>query len=86
MRKGVLLVRFEHYCDKVAVEKHGIYFFDRKPMLVKAWNPTMDLQTETIRSLFLWIQLPALGIKYWGIESLRKIGSLLCTSFGRNSH
>ncbi|KAJ8444542.1 hypothetical protein Cgig2_000821 [Carnegiea gigantea] len=63
--------------DKLQVEKWGFYFFDSKPMLVKGWNPNMDLQTETIRSLPLWIQLPSLDIKYWGIESLSKNGSLL---------
>ncbi|KAJ8431637.1 hypothetical protein Cgig2_001960 [Carnegiea gigantea] len=58
-------------------EKRGFYFFDSKPMLVKGWNPTMDLQTEIIRSLPIWIQLHALEIKYWGIESLSKTGSIL---------
>jgi len=37
----------------------------------------MDLQIETIKSLPLWIQLPALDIKYWGVGSLSKLGSLL---------
>ena len=77
VRKGVFLVRFARLQDKIQVEKWEFYFFDSKPMLVKGWNPTMDLQTETIRSLPLWIQLPSLGIKYWGIECLSKIGSLL---------
>ena len=77
VRKGVFLVRFAHLRDKISVEKRGIYFFDSKPMLVKGWNPNMDLQTESIRSLPIWIQLPALDIKYWGIESLSKIGSIL---------
>ncbi|KAJ8449649.1 hypothetical protein Cgig2_005671 [Carnegiea gigantea] len=77
VRKGVFLVRFVQLQDKISVEKRGIYFFDSKPMLVKGWNPNMDLQTETIRSLPIWIQLPALDIKYWGMESLSKIGSIL---------
>ena len=58
------------------MEKRG-YFFYRKPFLVKGWNPNMGLQTESIRSLPLWIQLPDLDIKYWGMESLSKIGSLI---------
>ena len=79
VRKGVFLVRFSHLQDKIQVEKRGFYFFDSKPMLVKGWNPNMDLQTETIRSLPLWIQLPSLDIKYWGVECLSKLGSLLGT-------
>jgi len=77
VRKGVFLVRFSHLQDKIQVEKRGFYFFDSKPMLVKGWNPNMDLQTETIRSLPLWVQLPSLDIKYWGVECLSKLGSLL---------
>jgi len=77
VRKGVFLVRFVHLQDKIVVEKRGCYFFDSKPMLVKGWNPSMDLQTESIRSLPLWIQLHGLDIKYWGIQSLSKIGSIL---------
>ena len=45
VRKGVFLVRFENLQDKLAVEKRGFYHFDRKPLLVKGWNPNMDLQT-----------------------------------------
>jgi len=37
----------------------------------------MDLQIETIRSLPIWILLYALDIKYWGMQSLSKIGSIL---------
>jgi len=55
VRKGVFMVRFAQLQDKISVEKCGIYFFDSKPMLVKGWNPTMDLQTETIHSLPIWI-------------------------------
>ncbi|KAJ8421769.1 hypothetical protein Cgig2_000946 [Carnegiea gigantea] len=73
----ILYVRKGVFMDKISVEKRGIYFFDSKPMLVKGWNPTMDLQIETIRSLPIWIQLPTLDIKYWGMESLSKIGSIL---------
>jgi len=76
-RKGVFLVRFVNLQDKLAVQKWGFCFFDNKPLLVKGWTPTMDLQTEAIKTLPLWIQLLALDIKYWGIKSLSKIGSLL---------
>ncbi|KAJ8445671.1 hypothetical protein Cgig2_007147 [Carnegiea gigantea] len=43
VRKGVFLVRFANLQDKMAVEKWGVYFFDNKPMLVKGWNPSMDI-------------------------------------------
>jgi len=50
----------------MSVEKKGMYYFDSKTFLVKGWNPKMELHTESIKSLPLWIQLPDLDIKYWG--------------------
>ncbi|KAJ8437793.1 hypothetical protein Cgig2_013712 [Carnegiea gigantea] len=69
--------RFIQLQDKLEVEKNGLYYFDRKPFLVKGWNQEMDLHTEAIKSLPLWIQSPNLDIKYWDTESLSKIGSLI---------
>ncbi|KAJ8446942.1 hypothetical protein Cgig2_026440 [Carnegiea gigantea] len=77
VKKGLFLVRFIHLQDKLTVERRGIYYFDKKPFLVKGWNPEMDLNTESIKFLPLWVQFPNLDIKYWGLESLSKLGSLL---------
>ncbi|KAJ8436173.1 hypothetical protein Cgig2_034201 [Carnegiea gigantea] len=63
--------------DKQTVEKRGVYFVDSKPFFVKGWNPEMDVHTETIQSLPLWVQFPDLDVKYWGTESLSKLGSVL---------
>ncbi|KAJ8423185.1 LOW QUALITY PROTEIN: hypothetical protein Cgig2_026633 [Carnegiea gigantea] len=67
VRKGAFLVRFGNIGEK------GVYYFDSKPFIVKGWNPEMDMQTESIISLPLWVQLPALD----GADSLSKIGSAL---------
>ena len=53
--KGLFLVRFIQLQDKVEVEKKGLYYFDRKPFLVKGWTREMDLHTEAIKSLPLWV-------------------------------
>ena len=77
VRRGVFLVRFHHSHEKLELEKRGIFYFESKPFIVKGWTPEMDLQTETIKSLPLWVQLPDLDIKYWGSASLSKIESLI---------
>jgi len=77
VKRGLFLVRFENMQDKQAVERKGIYYFDKKPFIVKSWNPEMDLHTESIKSLPLWVQFPELDIKYWGQESLSKLGNLI---------
>ena len=77
VRNGVFLVRFVHLQDKMTVETRGLYYFDSKPFLVKGWNLKMELHTESIKSLPLWVQLPDFDIKYWGQRSLSKIGSII---------
>ena len=71
------MVRSMHLQENFEVERKGIYYFDSTPFIVKIWNPEMDLHTESIKSLPLWLPLPDLDIKYWGLGSLSKIGSLI---------
>jgi len=77
VQRGVFFVRFYNLQDKILVEEKGVYCFDAKPFLIKGWNPEMDLKTKEIKSLPIWIQLLDLDVKFWGSESLSKIGSIL---------
>jgi len=77
VRRGLYLVRFEDYQAAVKVAQKGVYYFDQKPFIVRAWTPEMDINTDAITSLPIWVQLPNLDINYWGMQSLSKIGSIL---------
>lgn len=81
VKRGLFLVRFVNLSDKQAIENRGVFFFDSKPFIVKGWNPEMDLQTEAIKTLALWVRFPDLDLKYWGMESLSKLGSVLGIPF-----
>jgi len=48
VRKGVYLVRSNSVNDQMTVVQRGVYFFDKKPFRVKAWNQEMDLSIESI--------------------------------------
>ncbi|KAJ8422716.1 hypothetical protein Cgig2_003262 [Carnegiea gigantea] len=74
---GLYLVRFSNMNDQLTVANRGLHFFDRKPLLVKPWNPEIDLNTEAISSLPIWVQFLGLDLKYWGLENLSKIRSIL---------
>ena len=54
-----------------------MFFFDNKPLLVKLWNPELDLKTDTLTSLPIWVQFHELELKYWGLDSLSKLGRTL---------
>ena len=59
------------------VIQKGIYYLDGKPFLVKPWTPKMNINTEALTSPPLWVQFPDLDIRYWGLDSLSKIGTIL---------
>ena len=71
--KGVFLVRFHKLDDCNAVMAEGFQFFDKKPMIVKKWNPDMDFKKEDIKTVPIWLQLPSLELKYWGEKCLFKL-------------
>ncbi|KAJ8423584.1 hypothetical protein Cgig2_002913 [Carnegiea gigantea] len=64
VRRDLFLVRFLHLQDKLTVEKRGFYFFDNKPFVVKGWNADLEMKTENLKSLPLWIRLLNLELKY----------------------
>ena len=67
VKKGVFLLRFGNMQDRLEVVKKGVYYFDSKPLIVKGLNPEMDMQTESLSSHPLWVELPALDVKYCGL-------------------
>ncbi|KAJ8426355.1 hypothetical protein Cgig2_021475 [Carnegiea gigantea] len=67
VRKGVFLVRFKNISDQSTVVQRG--------------NEEMDINIETLVTLPVWVRFPKLDIKYWGVKSLSKIGSVLGDNF-----
>ena len=63
VKKGLYLVRFDELKDALEVAQKGVFHFDQKPLIVKAWNPDMEMSIDTIKSSPIWIQLPELDIK-----------------------
>ncbi|XP_019264984.1 PREDICTED: uncharacterized protein LOC109242601 [Nicotiana attenuata] len=51
--------------------------FDRKPVVVKPWNPDMDLKKESVDLIPMWIRFIGLDIKYWGQTALTKLAGLV---------
>lgn len=75
--KGVFIVRFTTIVNRDKVLNGGFQFFHKKPMIIKAWTPELDLSKEVMRIVPMWIQLHNLDLKYWGERSLFKIAGLI---------
>lgn len=64
VKKGMFIIRFHAMGvrDKVL---GGSYFFDHKPVIMKAWSHDMDFEKEDPKVVPIWIQVK-IGLKYWG--------------------
>ncbi|XP_019266749.1 PREDICTED: uncharacterized protein LOC109244159 [Nicotiana attenuata] len=51
--------------------------FDKKPIVVKPWEPNVDDSKENMDRIPVWIRLKGLDIKYLGNNALTKISGLV---------
>ncbi|XP_015060309.1 uncharacterized protein LOC107006214 [Solanum pennellii] len=77
LKNRIVLVHFDTIEGKNVVLQGGIYHFDSKPVIVKAWNPDMEFSKEVLSTFPIWVKLPGLEFKYWSLKGLSKIGSLI---------
>lgn len=76
LKNEVILVRFDTVASKQEVNG-GIYHFDNKPFIVKAWSPYLKFTREELLTVPIWVKFPGLDFKYWSPNGLSKIGSLV---------
>ncbi|XP_030479597.2 uncharacterized protein LOC115696849 [Cannabis sativa] len=51
----------------------GYVFFNRRPVILKPWDPNTNFKKEDVKCVPIWVQLEDLELKYWGQRSLFKI-------------
>lgn len=61
-KRGVFLISLKAM-DSIDKILEGHYFFDNKPVIVKAWKEDMDMEKEDMKTLSVWVQLK-LHLKY----------------------
>lgn len=64
----------------------GIYHFDNKPFIVKAWSPEMEFTREELHTVSIWIKFLGLDFKYWSPKGLSKIDRLVGKPLMVNQH
>lgn len=75
---GYFIVKFGSVDDKNSVLCSGPYmFYNKKPIVIKPWNPHFHFQHEVLRTVPLWVRFPNLALNCWSVDSLSRIGSLL---------
>ena len=77
--KGVYLARFHTKDNMLKVANGDHIFFDSKPLIMKPWSPDIDVMKDEVKTIPMWIKLPGLDLKYWGVKALTKI----CSGVGK---
>lgn len=57
------------------VIEFGVFYFDKKLVVVKFWLFNLEFLNSEINCVFVWIKMFGLEIKYWSVLSFGKIGS-----------
>uniref|UniRef100_A0A803PYM9 DUF4283 domain-containing protein n=1 Tax=Cannabis sativa TaxID=3483 RepID=A0A803PYM9_CANSA len=70
---GIFLIRFFNIEERNSVLNGGYTFLNKRPVIMKPWDPNVNFKKEDIRTVPIWIHLEDLELKYWGQKSLFKI-------------
>ena len=62
--KGIFLARFHDKNNMLKIYNGDHIFFDSKPLIMKPWNPDIDVIKEDVKTVPMWIKLPGLDLKY----------------------
>ncbi|XP_074291111.1 uncharacterized protein LOC141617877 [Silene latifolia] len=54
----------------------GHFLFDNKPLIIKPWQPDVELTKENVKTVPAWIRMQKLPLKFWG-KSIPKISGLV---------
>ncbi|GAB2283531.1 hypothetical protein Dimus_039608 [Dionaea muscipula] len=73
--KGVFIFRFEREEDKRAILKTRSRFFHSKLLILRPWNPDLDINKVCIDQFPTWVRFPDLKLHFWGDKVLNKLAS-----------
>ncbi|XP_019259332.1 PREDICTED: uncharacterized protein LOC109237475 [Nicotiana attenuata] len=77
VNRGIFLIRFHTIERRIKVIEEGVQMFDKKPVVVKPWEPEVDVSKEKVDRIPVWIRLKGSDIKYWGKNALTKISGMV---------
>lgn len=75
--KGLFIVRFHTFENRLKVLNDGIPMFDKKPVVVRPWAADIDVKSIDVSTAPIWVRLVDLDLKYWVQQTLMKLASAL---------
>ncbi|KAL2933902.1 Rho-related protein racH [Bienertia sinuspersici] len=71
--RGLFLVCFNTIEQFEKVLAGDPQFFDYKPVIIKKWDPDMELHKESVKTIPILTRFPKLELKYWGSKCMHKL-------------
>jgi hypothetical protein len=75
--KYFFIVEFNLREDRDLIFNSGSWFWGNSGLFMKPWSPSFNLATDILSSALVWVRLPNLPLHFWGLPSLKAIGSAL---------
>ncbi|XP_074318470.1 uncharacterized protein LOC141655280 [Silene latifolia] len=76
LSNDVFLARFHTEEMKQAVLNSAHFLFDNKPLILKQWQPDVELTKDEVKSVLARVRMHKLPLKFWG-NSLPKLAGLI---------
>ncbi|KAF4373759.1 hypothetical protein G4B88_009333 [Cannabis sativa] len=74
---SIFNIRFNSIDDRDSVLNGSYIFFNRRPVIMKSWDPNTNFKKKDVKVIPIWIQLEDLDLKYWRQKSLFKIVEII---------
>lgn len=77
IKPGVYLFEFQSEADKIAVLSRQWSFCHKSPVVLRTWDPDMDVDEVKPQTRNEWIQLHKIPFRFWTSEGLSKLASFV---------
>ena len=77
LKTGVFIVEFAQEMTRMEVIEAGPWSFDNKPLVVKPWSATANLEREDLMEIPIWVRFPNLKLHLWSPSVLSKLASVV---------
>ncbi|XP_074283243.1 uncharacterized protein LOC141607794 [Silene latifolia] len=74
---GLFVVRFAKLEHQKLVLAQGMFLFDGKPIILRAWDPNVKISKVSVATVPIWAKLVGLDLKFWGSNCLGKLAGLI---------
>lgn len=61
-KEGYYIIYFKNKAEHEAVLNGGMYYVDKRPIVVMNWIVDFDFNKEVARSIPIWVQLHGLSV------------------------